>query len=81
MTELTVPEGFVEFSMQVMSRAVKLREEGKADECESVAYSAGGKANWVSATQLPELVEVAARALLLAVGPMTIEGEANGPRE
>lgn len=78
--EITVPEGFTEFAMQMMARAVKLREAGfmnlHTNPPPSVAYSAGGRAVWIMDSDMQELVEVAARALLLAVEPPTIEGAA-----
>jgi hypothetical protein len=81
-TELNVPQGFVEFSMQVMSRAVKLREDNSTGEgVPGVAYSdLDGKAHWFHFNaNVADYVEVAARAMLLAVRDQpVIEGEANG---
>lgn len=70
---IEVPEGFVEFSLQVMQRAAELRKAG-ASVPSAIAYTDAGKAIWDNKMQ--HCVETAARALLMAVEPVTIEAEA-----
>lgn len=68
----TLPEGFVEFAMNVMKSAKELRAAGHVPF--TVAYSSrNGKAYWFSVhdeIDVQDLVTVAANALLLAVEPV-----------
>ena len=78
---MSVPEGFVEFSMMTMKKAKDLRSAGNAPT--SLAYSDPyGSAIWIypEAQDMEQLLTVAASALLLAVEPVTVEGE-NGYKE
>lgn len=86
---VSLPEGFVEFAMNVMKEAKELRAKG--GEPLAVAFSdITGRAHWfasanvqamgmIDESPLLELTKIAANALLLAVEPPTMEGTANAP--
>lgn len=76
--QINVPEGFVEFSMQMMKRAMELRAKFPNTfhlefqlACADFNSSPGG-------TTQEEILDMAAFCLLMSISPPTIEGQASG---
>lgn len=79
MNKIEVPEGFVEFAMQMMKRAVELRANDQAPK--RVLMILDTEQYNDDASQIDdvnECIEASARACLVAVEPPTIDVTANG---
>lgn len=72
MEPVKAEEAYFDFALMAVKRATELA--GSGVRTGQVAYSIEGRASWFGKADSPrELVEVAARALLLAIGPKVIE--------
>lgn len=72
-----VPEGFVEFSMQMMLRAMELRAKGETQERAMRVIND----HWqtMDGHTVKSLIDVAAEACLASIDK-TIEGQTNGKK-